>query len=90
MLEMPEERGTHLNKRYAQPGNVLNLDETGHSLLDMPSSIMDMPSVVNESAQLSLQELARKYKNKNDLYRALRFKAQVYLPNEFYCSYEFL
>ena len=45
---------------------------------------------LNEHTKMSLLELGKKYKRKNDLYRALKFKAQVYLPGEFYCSYEFM
>lgn len=90
-LRVSGDKGTAGNKRYAQPGMVL-MDHSGVSELVMPElDASNMPpSVTNEHTQMSLLELGRKYKRKNDLYRALRFKAQVYLPNEYYCPYEFM
>jgi hypothetical protein len=39
---------------------------------------------------VNLIELSKKFKRKRDLYRALKYKAQVFLPKEYYCSYEFM
>ena len=39
---------------------------------------------------MSLSTLGKNYKRKHDLYNALRYKAQVYLPGEYFCSYKFM
>lgn len=48
------------------------------------------PDTSVEMVTMSLSKLGKEYKRKRDLYKALRYKAQVYLPAEFYCGYKFM